>query len=86
MTQICKGTGKLETTVGRQWLLQAATSFEKRAAHRCPVWPVVVVVVLEAGAGSGRGVYFAEGDNNLHLTCVQSTLANELRLCVHTRI
>ena len=86
MTQICKGTGKLETTVGRQWLLQAAPTFEKRAAQCCRAWPITAVLLVEAGAGFCRGVYFAEGDVGGDQTCAPSTLAKKLWASVHTRI
>ena len=81
-----KGPKKLRTTVRRRLLLQVATLEKERAAQRCPAWPVAVVVVVEAGAGMCRGVYFAEGDSGGDQTCAPSTLANELWACVHTRI
>ena len=78
---------KKEATVRRQLLLQMATLMRTCAVPLCPVWPIVRVVLVEAGDGiCCGGKYSAESDHNGNHTCAQSTLAKELWACVHTRI
>ena len=81
------GHREKRAAVRRRLLLQVATLAKERAARRCPAWPITaVVLVVEAGAGICRGVYFPEAGNGGDQTCAPSTLANKLWACVHTRI
>ena len=75
------------TTVGRRLLLQIATLMGTCALSLCPVWPIVLVVLVEAGAGICRGgEHSADTGHHGNHTWAPSTLANELWACVHTRI
>ena len=81
---------KKGATVGRRLLLQIATLMRTCASPLRPVWPIVFVVLVDAGARTCRaGTYSAEGnhtDHNGNHTWAPSTLAKELWACVHTRI
>ena len=80
------GLRKKGAAVRQRLLLQVATLVKERAAQCCPAWPITAVLLVEAGAGFCRGVYFAEGDDGGDQTCAPSTLAKKLWASVHTRI